>query len=374
MKIIHTSDWHLGHTLYGYDRRSEQQAMLGQMERLAAEHRPDALLVCGDVFHTTQPSAAVQQMFVDALMHIHDAVPDMHIIVTAGNHDSATRHEVFRQPWQTLNVHTIGSVERGHEADCIVTVPGKGHVVAVPYINEHYLDEGFFQSLLDVVPDDGMPVVLMAHTTVSGGDFSGHDNATEFSAGGIDACPMSLFGEGYDYLALGHIHHAQTLHGGRARYCGTPLPVSFDETGQHSATLVEVESRGAMPTLTILPIDNPHPLLTLPENGYTSWEQALTLLHQVDDESTAYLRLNVEVDDFLPAGANAEAAGVVKNKQCRFCFINARRRVREASPASKGFTVSEFRRESPLSLVRRYAADKGMAFDDELAELFNSIL
>ena len=79
----------------------------------------------------------------------------------------------------------------------------------------------------------------------------------------------------------------------------------------------------------MLPIDNPHPLQTLPEEGYSSWEEALAQLQQVDDESTAYLRLNVEVDDFLPAGANAEAAQTVKDKRCRFCFINARRRERE---------------------------------------------
>lgn len=192
--------------------------------------------------------------------------------------------------------------------------------------------------------------------------------------GGIEACPLSFFGEGYDYLALGHIHRAHTIAGsdGRARYCGAPLPVSFDETGEHSVTLVEIDGHGDKPRLTILPIENPHPLQTLPEEGFSSWEEALAMLQQVDAESTAYLRLNVEVDDFLPAGANAEAAQTVKGKPCRFCFINARRRERERTQ-SIGLTVSEFRRESPLSLVRRYAADKGMPFDDELAELFNSL-
>lgn len=344
--------------------------MLEQIERMAVEERPDALLVSGDVFHTTTPSAAVQQMFVEAMMHLHTLVPDMQIIVTAGNHDSATRHEVFRRPWQTLNVHTIGT----YSDDCIICLHDKGYVVAVPYINEHYLDDGFFQALLDKVPNDGLPVVLMAHTTVSGSDFSGHDNTTEYTAGGIDACQLSFFGEGYDYLALGHIHNEQTLSGGegRVRYCGTPMPVSFDEVGEHSVTMVEIGSRGDTPTLSILPIVNPRPLVTLPEDGFATWEEALALLSQFDSESRAYVRLNVEVEDFLPAGANAEAAQIVKDKQCRFCYINAHRRERERTEC-KGLTVSEFRQESPLSLVRRYAADKGLPFDDELAELFNSI-
>ena len=371
MKILHTSDWHLGHTLYGYDRSEEQRDMLRQIEQIALESKPDALLVSGDVFHTTTPSVAVQQMFVESMMRLHTLVPEMQIIVTAGNHDSATRHEVFRQPWATLNVHTIGT----YTDDCIIALPGKGYVVAVPFINEHYLNEGFFQALLDHVPDDGLPVVLMAHTTVSGSDFRGHDNTTEYSAGGIDALPLDFFGEGYDYLALGHIHRGQDIAGcdGRARYCGTPLPVSFDEVGEHSVTLVEISSRGDKPVKTIIPISNLHPLMTLPEEGYTSWEDALIQLSGIDNECPAYIRLNVEVDDFLPAGANAEAAQMVKGKKCRFCFINARRRERERT-ASTGLTVSEFRRESPLSLVRRYAADKGISFDDDLAELFESLI
>ena len=413
MKIIHTSDWHLGHTLYGYDRTEEQRYMLGQIESLAVEHRPDALLVSGDVFHTTSPSATVQRMFVEAMMRLHAAVPEMQVVVTAGNHDSATRHEVFRQPWATLNIHTIGSVERGHETDCIVELPGKGFIVAVPYVNEHYLNDDFYPSLLAAVGERNtasLPVVLMAHATVTSDWYAGAPPATptsnwyagappanptsdwyagappatptsdlrpptsDLSVGGIDASPLSFFGEGYDYLALGHIHHAQTLQGsdGRARYCGTPLPVSFDEAGEHSVTLVEIDNHGDTPKLTVLPIDNPHPLQTLPEEGYATWDEALRLLQQVDADNAAYLRLNVEVDDFLPVGANAEAAQTVKDKACRFCFINARRRERERTQ-SVGLTVSEFRRESPLSLVQRYAADKGMPFDDELAELFNSI-
>lgn len=382
MKIIHTSDWHLGHTLYGYDRTEEQRYMLGQIERLAVEHRPDALLVSGDVFHTTSPSATVQRMFVEAMMRLHEAVPEMQVVVTAGNHDSATRHEVFRQPWATLNIHTIGSVERGHETDCIVELPGKGFIVAVPYVNEHYLNDDFYPSLLAAVGERNtasLPVVLMAHATVTS-DLQPPTSdlqppTSELSVGGIDASPLSFFGDGYDYLALGHIHHAQTLQGsdGRARYCGTPLPVSFDEAAEHSVTLVEIDNHGDTPKLTVLPIDNPHPLQTLPEEGYATWDEALRLLQQVDADNAAYLRLNVEVDDFLPVGANAEAAQTVKDKACRFCFINARRRERERTQ-SVGLTVSEFRRESPLSLVQRYAADKGMPFDDELAELFNSIL
>jgi len=380
MKLIHTSDWHLGHTLYGYDRTEEQRSMLEQMEQMVTEQRPDALLVSGDVFHTTTPSAAVQQMFVETMVRIHSALPEMHIVVTAGNHDSASRHEVFRTPWRSLKVHAIGNVSRENPKECIIDIDGKGYVVAVPYINEHYITDDFFANLMSAVEErntDGLPVCMMAHTTVTGSDFAGHDNATEFTAGGIDACPLERFGNYYDYLALGHIHKAQTLHGsdGKARYSGTPLPVSFDEGDKHSVTLVEMERHGEKPTLTLLPIDNPRPLVTLPKESFASWDEAVTMMAAYDNDSRAYLRINVEVEDFLPAGANAEAARLLADKQCRFCYINTRRKERQRTEGTaENLTVSEFRQESPLTLVRRYANDKGLAFDDELEALLKKIM
>ena len=100
MKILHTSDWHLGHTLYNYDRTEEQQDMLKQMVDIVVEQKPDVFLLCGDVYHTSQPSASVQTMLANALVRIHDAHPQMAIIMTAGNHDSGSKHEIFRIPWQ----------------------------------------------------------------------------------------------------------------------------------------------------------------------------------------------------------------------------------------------------------------------------------
>ena len=114
MKLLHTSDWHLGHTLYNYDRTEEQLSMLLQMVNIVKEEKPDVFLLCGDVYHTPQPSAAVQTMFTNALVKIHDANPGMTIIVTAGNHDSSSKHDIFRTPWKALNVYTVGSVDTDH--------------------------------------------------------------------------------------------------------------------------------------------------------------------------------------------------------------------------------------------------------------------
>jgi exonuclease SbcD len=95
MKILHTSDWHLGHTLYGYDRQEEQQDMLQQILEITRKERPDAFLLSGDVYDIPQPSATSQKMFSEFMAKLHKAVPGMRIIVTAGNHDSGMRTEAF---------------------------------------------------------------------------------------------------------------------------------------------------------------------------------------------------------------------------------------------------------------------------------------
>ena len=378
MKILHTSDWHLGHTLYNYDRTEEQMVMLLQMVQIVKEQKPDVFLLCGDVYHTPQPSSAVQTMLTNALLDIHKAHPEMVIVMTAGNHDSGSRHEIFQQPWRELNVYAIGQIERENVEEHIIEVPGKGYVIAVPYCTERNMPEGFFQQLTDLVKErntEDLPVVMTAHTTVRGCDFTGHDHATDTIVGGIDATDLTQMGDEYDYLALGHIHHGQFVHSGKhnVRYCGTPLPVSFDETFTHSVSMVEIGSHGEKPTVTEIEIENPHPLVTLPTDGFTTWEEAKELLVKFPENIPAYIRLNVEVDDFLPLEAQAEAQLLTDEKQCRFCCINARRKaVRRAE--AKMLSVQEFQAEEPIDIARRYAEDLGIDFDSEMQSMFNETL
>ena len=378
MKILHTSDWHLGHTLYGYDRTEEQQAMLNQMVAIVEKYRPDVFLLCGDVYHTSQPSAAVQRMLTDGMVRLHEAHPQMTIVMTAGNHDSGSKHEIFKTPWQALKVYAIGQLEKDKLDGHIVEIPGKGYIVAIPYVNERNLPDGIFQQLLDNVAErnsDGLPVVMTAHTTVRGCDFKGHEQATEYTVGGIDSADLSQMGDGYDYLALGHIHHEQFIHSGKhnVRYCGTPIPVSFDENFNHSVSLVTVESHGTTPKVEIIDIVNPRPLVTLPTEGFATWEEAKRLLLEFPDDIPAYIRLNVEIDDFLPVEATEEAAKLTNGKQCRFCNINAKRKNAGESEA-KVLTVQEFQSEEPIEIAKRYAEYIGVNFDEELTAMFNEAI
>ena len=378
MKVLHTSDWHLGHTLYNYDRTEEQMVMLLQMVNIVREQKPDVFLLCGDVYHTPQPSAAVQTMLTNALMEIHDTNPDMTIVITAGNHDSGSKHDIFRTPWKALKVYTVGSVDANQKEDLIIEVPGKGYVIAVPYANERNMPKGLFKDLLDIANEknvDNLPIVMMAHTTVRGCDFAGHENGSEYAVGGIDSYDLDEMGTGYDYLALGHIHHGQFIHSGKhnVRYCGTPIPVSFDENYKHSVSIVEITEHGEKPLVVEIEIDPHRPLVTLPTEGVATWEDAKELLENYPNDIEAYTRLNVEVDDFLPVEAHAEALMICEDKKCRFCVINSRR-LKKNRKEAKVMSVQEFKAEEPIGIAERYAKDLGKEFDNDLKELFNETL
>lgn len=376
--MLHTSDWHLGHALYGYDRSEEQAAMLRQMREIVERERPDVFLISGDVYHTAQPSAAVQKMFAEEMVALHAVHPEMHIVVTAGNHDSASRHEIFRTPWLSINVHALGTVDPEHPEKHIIHIPEKGFIAAVPYCHERNLPDGFFQSVLDEVKlrnRDNLPVVMAAHTTIGGCDYTGHENSSEYTAGGIDSLDISQLGEGYDYLALGHIHRAQFVHTGRhnVRYCGTPLPVSFDETYPHSVSIVRIGGRGERPEVTTIEVENPRPLVTLPAHGTADWEEAKRLLADFPDDSRAYVRLSVHTPDFLPSDAFITATGICAEKACRFCQINVKRT--ENSPTdAKALTVQEFQEADPMEIAARYAEDRGIDFDEEMREMFREAM
>lgn len=352
--------------------------MLLQMVNIVKEQKPDVFLLCGDVYHTPQPSAAVQTMFTNALVEIHEANPDMMIIITAGNHDSGTKHDIFRTPWKALKVYTVGSIDVNQKQDLIVEIPGKGYVIAVPYVNERNMPKGFFQHLLDIVNEkntSNLPVVMTVHTTVRGCDFAGHENASEYTVGGIDSYNLDEMGTGYDYLALGHIHHGQFIHSGKhnVRYSGSPIPISFDENYKHSVSIVDIAGHGDKPVVIEIEI-NPHrPLVTLPTEGVATWEDAKELLKKYPNDIEAYIRLNVEVDDFLPVEANAEALLICEEKRCRFCVINSRR-LKKNRREAKVMSVEEFKTETPIGIAERYAEDLGVEFDSDMKELFNETL
>ena len=395
MKILHTSDWHLGHTLYNYDRSREQQAFLKQLTRIVAEEMPDAMVVSGDIYHYSTPSASTQKMYTDGMLEIHRACPEMTIVVTAGNHDSSSKLEIDGSLWNHFGVKVVGNIERNQEEvnleKHIVEVRNdrgilKGYIIAIPHVypqNFPILDTEtpreerqarFFQALQDEVEKmnaERLPVVLMAHLSIEGSDQTGHDD----TVGGIEYVPISAMGGGYDYLALGHIHCPQNIKGSRhcARYCGTPLPVSFDEAYPHSVSIVEIQREKA-PQIKTIEIENPMPLITLPKEA-VDFEEAIKLLEEYPDDKPAYIRLNVLIKDYLAPDCNERASNAVKGKNCKFCYIKPNREKHTSDDETKHISIQEMQEMSPLEIAKLYFQEaEGKEMDEELCELMNSVV
>lgn len=387
--FIHTSDWHLGQNFYGYDRSEEQKDFLSQLADIVRKRQPDALLVSGDIYHTAAPSNAAVNLYVDAMLDIHKACPTMAIIVIAGNHDSASRLDSDHRLWQLANVTVLGGISRtkdGH-ADLnrhTINVGNKGIVAAVPFaypasfplvgnaadINRDQRQQAYFQALLDRANSNNgnnLPVVLMAHLAVNNSDFTGHDRNMMMECVEIDA-----LGNGYDYAALGHIHRPQDV-SERARYCGTPVPVSFDEQCEHSVSIVEIDAHGALPRIETKPIKNLKPLHTLPAHEPVDIDTAIALLQAHNPNEKAYIRLNVLVDRFLPNGALQRAAQAVKGKQCRFCEIKKNITTVDTRHTTQ-LTVEQFNKMQPIEVANLYIKEKtGIPMTEQQQEMFNYV-
>ena len=397
MKVLHTSDWHLGHTLYDYDRSAEQKHFLHQLCEIVKQEKPDVMVVSGDIYHNPTPSAAAQKMYTDGLLHIHKANPSMSIVVTAGNHDSSSKLEVNTRLWDVVNVKVIGTFEKIDDQfnldKHIVEVTDSsdklvGYVVAVPHsypnnfpvlredTTRELRQKHFFQTLLSEVEvrnTDKLPVVLMAHLSATGCDMTGHDE----TVGGIEYVDVQEFGDGYSYLALGHIHCPQTLKNsdGKARYSGSPIPVSFDENYPHSVTLVTFD-QDKVPQIEMRNIENIKPLLTIPREPKELEEVLQQLEHNISDDEEAYIRLNVLVKDYLAPDTKERASEILKNKKAKFCTIKQNFETKlSADDNQKKFTLEDIKKVDPIEIAQRFYQHKyNTEMDDELLDCMKQVI
>lgn len=397
MKVLHTSDWHLGAMLYGHDRSADQKFMLNQIVDIVKKEMPDVVLVCGDVFDNGNPSASSQAMLDQALMNIHrNGGHDMSIILTSGNHDSPSRHVAFRAVYSEVGVHTVGSSMITSDSaindlydQLVFTFPGKGIVVAVPYINQRNLPGDFYPRILQEVKDrntDRLPVVMMAHLTVADSRFQGHENSDGRMVGGIESVDIDALGTGYDYLALGHIHCPQQWKRGSAiiRYSGTPCAISFDEDYTHSVTIVDIPEAGKCSVRKIQLVPQ-IPLVTLGGADGLSEDELLALLGDKDPDTGApaipkgaYLRFNLGLQEgklFPDPATAAHLADACDIQGYTYCFLNTIRHLSDAGQDSfRHMTVSDIRSISPLALAKEYAEKKGSAWTDDLESLLQEVI
>lgn len=393
MKLIHTSDWHLGHSLYNYDRSEEQQAFLDQLRDIVGREEPDVLLICGDIYHTTTPSSATQKMYTEGLLAIHQACPTTQIVVTAGNHDSCAKLEIDRSLWQHFNVTVIGNIARKADRSTDweqhileVTDPAGnviGYIGAVPHVYPHNFPSengtlnreerqpAFFQGLLDHIQQKNrqqLPVILTAHLAVSASDAT--DDEMKI-IGGMDTISPDELGNGYDYLALGHIHYPHLVRKEYPimAYCGSPLAIDFDEDYPHSVTVLEIQQHGELPQLKTIEIQNPRPLTTLPQQASTL-DEALLALEQWPEQQKDYIRVHLKADRSITPDILDRITTLLQDKQCRFCYV----KIEKESPADmqqrKELSIEELKQKSPVEIAQMYYEEKeGEAMEQELAQL-----
>lgn len=303
MRILHTSDWHLGRALHGRRRDDECQAFLDWLYETVERERIDVLIVAGDVFDSSAPSNHAQEMYYRFLGRVA-AEAGRQVVVVAGNHDSPAFLDAPRFLLKALDVHVVGLAAEQPRDEVVViakdsrkppTAPGNamGIVCAVPYLRDrdvrqvapgesvedksrklvegivrHYQEVGTSAAgLRDALTSgehsaaaDPLPIVGVGHLFAAGGRTVEGDGVRELYVGSLAQVPADAFPSCFDYVALGHLHVPQTV--GRretVRYSGSPLPIGFGEATQPKSVVVvdfdpQTPRDGAGPQITTITV------------------------------------------------------------------------------------------------------------------------
>lgn len=302
MRILHTSDWHLGGQLHEQSRIPEQAKFLEWLKELMAAERPDALIVAGDVFDTCAPSNTALNLYYDFLSAVFKDDLCRRVVVIGGNHDSPSLLDAPGNVLNHLKTRVVGAVSYRQKEDGgyvpdyaneVVVVEGRdgkpGLVIgAVPYLRDSDLrtsaaqeDEadrteklrrGFQEHYLAVAQlarqhtaTDGspLPLVLAGHLSLVGGTSAEEKSERDLLIGYLGSLGQELLPPA-DYYALGHLHCPQMVGGNPAcRYSGAPIPMNFGEAGQPKSVVVVDFSPGAAPAISLKTIPQTQRLVQL---------------------------------------------------------------------------------------------------------------
>ncbi|HEI8296571.1 exonuclease subunit SbcD [Proteus mirabilis] len=325
MRIIHTSDWHLGQYFFTKTRAQEHQQFLDWLLEQIREQQVDALIVAGDIFDTGSPPSYARELYNRFVVAIRDT--QCQLIILGGNHDSVATLNESKSLLACLNTTVIANVHTENPQAPIILYQ-KNHMpgallCAIPYLRprdmvnsksgqsgaekQHVLKEAIadyyqrqYQAALDLRKQlkVNIPIIATGHLTTIGASVS--DSVREIYIGTLEAFNATLFPP-FDYIALGHIHRPQRVNkSGHIRYSGSPIPLSFDESAQQkSVCLIDFE-QDKLAEMTLLPIPEFQLLRTLSgslQEIATQLEQLATQYNEMD--TTIWLDIEVSTQDYL---------------------------------------------------------------------------
>ena len=381
MKLIHTSDWHLGQTLHQYSRDDEHKYFFNQLKDIILEEEPDVLIVSGDIFHSATPTVVSQRLYYHTLVELSRLHDDLQIIVVAGNHDSPSRLEAPRELWEAFNVTVIGGLdfykefnesELSYDASKI-QIPVKRHdeivgwVLAVPFINagnypplkdnDTYSNRvfSFYNNLNNnlkqsVQFNENHSVVATGHFMMSGVN----SNSYNKMIGGLESVAKEdiLSLKEIDYWALGHVHHPQFV-GENMRYSGSPFALTFNEIYPHSVTVVNIDNHHV--DIKIREIDPLIPVVDFPSKP-NSYDDALSVEEVLDNiekvlDNECYVRLHVKSDLALSDVTNAKIMDVFEERKAKYCGVQVYLPENKSDNSENLIrTIDEFKAISPFEL------------------------
>lgn len=328
MRLLHTSDWHLGQTFHDFDRSHEHGRFLDWLLDTLETEQADALLIAGDVFDNSNPSADAQKQFYRFLTDAKRRVPKLDIVIIAGNHDSAGRLEAPAPLLEVFDATAIGYTrdpQAGINLDRLV-IPLKkrdGKIaawcLAVPFLRPGDVPrvetdgdpypEGvkrLYQQTLELAlkrREADQAIIALGHCHMTGGQTS-EDSERRIVIGGLGELPVEMFDPAIAYVALGHLHRAQKVGGQtRVRYSGSPLPMSFTEINyRHQVVRIDLDGDSVADVMPI-PVPRFVRLLQVPEQP-APVDEALDALRALDLPDTLspsewpYLQVRVQSNTF----------------------------------------------------------------------------
>lgn len=371
MKFIHLSDLHLGKRVNEFSMIEDQDYILKKILEVIDEEKPDSVIIAGDVYDKSVPSAEAVALFDRFLVSL--AERNIQVFVISGNHDSAERIAFGSRLMDASGIH-LSPVYSGEVSPIEMSDDyGRVNVYMLPFVKPSnvraFFPEKEISSYTDAVKTaiDRMSVdpsqrnILITHQFVTGAASAGSE---ELSVGGTDNVAAEVF-DGFDYVALGHIHRSQKCGHEYVRYSGTPLKYSFSEAkDQKSVTVVEMKEKGNL-EISSVPLKPKHDMV---EIRGTYNELMLKSFYENTSYRSDYVHITLTDEDDVP-DALAKLRVVYKNIM-KLDYDNTRTRNNAVLK-----DIEDVKSKSPFDLFREfYRTQNGLEMSDEQAETVISLV